>query len=73
MYTMSFKYLVVIFTFTHFEEDVLKSLYVAHSQLQPNNWAFIRGFRILCEGLGFEPSLGIFFCFYGTKGAEKCS
>jgi len=63
MYTMVFVYLGVIFTFTHFEEDVLKSFYVDPSQLQPNSWAFIRGFRILCEGLGFDPYLGVYFYF----------
>ena len=42
-----------------FEADVLKFLHVAPSQIRPNNWAFIRGFEILCKALGLEPSLKV--------------
>lgn len=73
MYLCVVEDLGVTVPFTSFETDVLKSLNIAPSQLQPNNWAFLRGFHILCEGLGFEPSLGIFLSFYGTNGVDKGS
>jgi len=57
--------------FTPFEMDVLKFLNVAHTQIRPNSWAFIRGFEILCKSLGLKPSVGVFFHFYGTKDVNK--
>jgi hypothetical protein len=57
--------------FTPFEVDVLKYLNVAPTQIRPNSWAFIRGFEVLCKSLGLEPSVGVFFCFYGTKDVNK--
>jgi hypothetical protein len=57
--------------FTSFEMDVLKFLNVAPSQIRPNSWAFIRGFEILCKALSLEPSVGVFFHFYGTKDVNK--
>jgi len=59
--------------FTPFEMDVLKFFNVAPSQIQLNSWAFIRGFEIVCEALELEPSVGVFFYFYGTKGVNKMS
>lgn len=53
--------------------DVLKYLNVAPSQIQPNSQAFIRGFEVLCDALDLEPSIGVFFHFYGTKGVDKLS
>jgi hypothetical protein len=41
------------------------------SQIQPNSWASRRGFEILSEGLGFQPSMGIVFTFYKPKGVDK--
>lgn len=49
-----------------FEADVLKFMNMVPSQIRPNNWAFIRGFEILCRALGLEPFLGPFFYFYRT-------
>lgn len=57
--------------FTSLEMDVLKFLNVAPSQIRPNSWAFIRGFEILCKALSLEPSVGVFFHFYGTKDVNK--
>jgi len=59
--------------FTPFEMDVLKFFNVAPSQIQLNSWTFIRGFEIVCEALELEPSVGVFFYFYGTKGVNKMS
>ena len=57
--------------FTDFEMGVLKLLNVALSQIRPNSWAFICGFKILCQAMGLEPSVGVFFHFYGTKDVNK--
>jgi hypothetical protein len=57
--------------FSRFEMDVLKYLNVAPTQIRPNSLAFIRGFEILCKSLGLEPSVGVFFYFYGTKDVNK--
>jgi len=51
--------------------DVLKYLNVAYSQIRQNSWAFYQGFEILCKTLSLEPSVGIFFHFYGTKDVNK--
>jgi hypothetical protein len=53
--------------------DVLKCLYVAPSPLLFNSWAFIRGFKVLCEGFGFQSSLAIFLHFYGKIGEDNLS
>jgi len=57
--------------FTAFEMDVLKILTVAPSQICLGSWAFIHGFEILCEALNLEPSVGVYFHFYGTKDLDK--
>lgn len=71
MYVVVFEDLGVRFPFTLFEADVLKYLNMAPSQHQPNSWAFIRGFEILCDR--FQHFVGMFFYFYGMKGVEKLS
>ena len=57
--------------FTRFEMDVLRFLNVAPTQIRTNNWAFTRGFEILCKALELIPSAGAFFHFYGSKGVGK--
>ena len=57
--------------FTRFEMDVLHFLNVAPTQIRPNSWAFIHGFKILCEALELIPYAGAFFHFYGSKGVGK--
>jgi len=59
--------------FTAFGMDVLKFLNVASSQIRPNRWAFIRGFEILCKALHLEPSVGVFFHFYGLRMFTRIS
>jgi len=46
MYLVVLEEFGVKIPFTAFEMDVLHFLNVAPSQIQPNNWAFIRGFEI---------------------------
>jgi len=57
--------------FTRFEMDVLRFLNVAPTQIRTNNWAFTRGFEILCKALELIPSAGAFFHLYGSKGVGK--
>jgi len=58
--------------FTTFDQfDILKVRNVSPSQIQPNSWASMRGFKVLCEGLGFQPSMDVYFTFYKTKGVDK--
>ncbi|RHN66645.1 putative transposase (putative), gypsy type [Medicago truncatula] len=54
MYVVVLEEFGVKVPFTRFEMDVLKFLNVAPSQIQPNSWAFIKCFEILCEALGVE-------------------
>ena len=37
------------------------------SQLHPNNWAFVRGFSILCTHFGLLPSVKVFLYFFKAK------
>lgn len=73
LYVVVMEDMGVKFLFKDFEVDVLRCLNVAPSKLQFNSWAFIRGFEVLCEGLGFQPSLGVFLYFYETKGVDRLS
>jgi hypothetical protein len=61
----------VTIPFMAFEMDMLKLLNVAPLQIRPNSWAFIPGFEIHCKDLSLEPSVGVFFHFYGTKDVNK--
>ncbi|MED6192278.1 hypothetical protein PIB30_008804 [Stylosanthes scabra] len=46
--------------FTEFEIEVLKGCEIAPSQIHPNSWGFIRGFKVICRELGIPTSLGVF-------------
>ncbi|MED6198131.1 hypothetical protein PIB30_063050 [Stylosanthes scabra] len=59
------------FPFSQFECGVLSQLKCAPSQIHPNAWAFVRGFEILMEYVGVEPSLEVFFSFFQAKGVRK--
>ena len=41
------------------------------TQLDPNNWAFIRAFEILMDSLGAILSIGILFSLFQVKDIEK--
>jgi len=73
MYFTVMEELGVWFPFTSFDEEVLKCFNVAPTQLEFKNLAFIWGFEVLCEGLWFEPTGGMFLQFYGTKGVDRLS
>ena len=57
--------------FTDFESDLLKTLYVAPSQLHPNGYGFTKAFELVCETMDITPTLGLFLSFFDLKGAEK--
>lgn len=57
--------------FTDFESDLLKTLNTAPYQLRPNSWGFIKAFKIVCDTIDIEPTLGLFFSFFEIKGVEK--
>lgn len=57
--------------FTPFEMYVLKFLNVAPTHIRPTSWEFIRDFEMLCKALNLEPSVRVFFHFYGTKDVNK--
>jgi len=62
MYIVVLEDLGVRIPFTPFEMDVLKYL---------NSWRLSRGFEVLCDALDLEPSIWVFFHFYGTKCVDK--
>ncbi|RDX76915.1 hypothetical protein CR513_43041, partial [Mucuna pruriens] len=71
IYESVFSKLGLKLPFTSFERSILEALNVAPSQLHPNSWAFVRTFELLCEDLGWEPSLGVFFWFFRVKKTPK--
>ncbi|KAJ1409177.1 hypothetical protein SESBI_22899 [Sesbania bispinosa] len=61
MYKCVFTDLGVRLPFMDFEVSILRYLDVAPSQLHPNAWGFIRSFTALCDALGLEYTLDVFF------------
>lgn len=57
--------------FILFELEILKTTYIAPSQLYLNSWTFIKGFKILCKRLEIKHIVGLYFSFYGTNGVEN--
>lgn len=53
----------VCIPFTIVQEYILKAINISPSWLHLNNWAFVRGFEIICVGVG----IWIFFSFYESK------
>ena len=49
---------------TGFERALLTEINVAPAQLHPNDWAFVRAVAILCNHLGFNPSVDVFLYFF---------
>src|ERR1044072_8928052 len=50
--------------FSPFISKFLRVMRIAPTQLQPNSWALIRCFEIVCECFNFIPSYNLFFFFY---------
>jgi len=54
-----------------FSTGVLRALNVAPTQLHPNSWAYIRGFQMLCLGLGLTATPALFLHHYCTRPGKK--
>jgi len=67
VYDYLFKEYNITFSLTDFEADMLNLMNIAPSQLHPNKWAFLRCFELLCDQLGFAPSVNVFIYFYQMK------
>ncbi|GAU22953.1 hypothetical protein TSUD_326820 [Trifolium subterraneum] len=61
MYEFAFNDLKFRMPFSDFTVGVFDRLRLAPSQLHPNLLAFIRAFELLCNYLGVEPTLPLFF------------
>lgn len=59
------------FPLSPFPMEISRVLNIALSQLFPNNWGYIKVFKMACEDLDFTPIIELFFSFYTiilTKG-----
>ena len=71
MYITVFKQVKLRLPFTGFERALLTEINVALAHLHPNSWAFVRAFGILCNHLGYPPSVDVFFYFFEAKNPGK--
>nr|KYP34574.1 hypothetical protein KK1_044455 [Cajanus cajan] len=67
MYQCFFRDLGIWLPFTQFECNFLNFVNLAHCQLHPNSWGFLRAFQVLCSTLGIGLSLPVFLHFYQLK------
>nr|KYP40008.1 hypothetical protein KK1_038685 [Cajanus cajan] len=72
-YTTLISKLKVRWPLTECEKGVLQSLNVTPTQFHPNSWAFVRGFEILCSGLGIRPTASKFFYFFDSRVFKRNS
>jgi len=71
MYAKVFRDSHLQLSFDEFSIRVLRALNVAPTQLHPNNWAYIWGFRMLCLGLGLTATPALFLHHYCTRPGKK--
>ena len=64
MYDVLIAKLGVCLLLTIFQVSTIQRTEVAPTQLQPNSWAMIRGFEVVCEYLEVPPSLDVFFFLF---------
>ena len=64
LYATIFKRIKLRLPLTGFEINV------AHAQLHPISWAFVRAFAILCNHLGYTPSVDVFLHFFEAKKVQ---
>jgi hypothetical protein len=68
MYSSLIHQFNLFFPFTEFESSMLRVPNVAHIQLHPNSWPFIKAFELVCLGLEINShSVAVFFSFYHIK------
>ncbi|RDY02319.1 hypothetical protein CR513_14237, partial [Mucuna pruriens] len=72
-YKTLFSKLGIKLPFIDFEWAALQVLNIALTQLHPNSWAFVQAFELLCEDMGNEPLLSVFFWFFSLRRAKKVS
>ncbi|MCH86858.1 hypothetical protein A2U01_0007718 [Trifolium medium] len=66
MYRCLFDVIGLRFPLSPFEVGVLNHLRICPSQLHPLSWALVRAFAFWCEWAGSEPSVPLFFSFFGV-------
>jgi len=71
LYTTIFKRIKLRLPLTGFERALLTEINVTPAQLHPNGWTFVKAFAILCNHLGFAPSVDIFLYFFEAKSPGK--
>jgi len=71
MYAKVFKDSCLQLPFDEFSIGVLRVLNVAPTQLHPNSWVYLRGFRKLCLGLGLTATPALFLHHYCTRPGKK--
>lgn len=67
IYSYLFTDLFVHVLFEDFQQRVLQKLNVAPSQIQPNAWAIVQTFNILCISLGLTPTSTLFLHHYHAR------
>lgn len=71
MYSIMVNELRVRPPFTKFEQQVLRMLRAAPSQLHPNGWAFVRAFEIVMEAFGRSCLENLFFILFNVVRSPK--
>ena len=71
IYSMVFKRFTLRLPLTSVERALLTEVNVASAQLQPNSWAFVRAFFVLCDHFGHTPSVVVFLYFFEAKSPWK--
>lgn len=61
------------FPFTNFEVELLNIMNESTFHIRPNGWGFVRAFQLICEALLIDPTVGILFSLFESKGADKGS
>jgi hypothetical protein len=64
VYTCLFTRFSISLPFSTFICSVLRYLHIDPTQLMPNGWAFPQSFELLCQYLGFPPSVLVFLYFF---------
>ena len=64
MYDVLIAKLGIRIPFTHFQVSILQWTEAAPTQLHPNSWAMMRGFKVVCEYLEMPPSPDVFFFLF---------
>jgi len=63
MYRYLFEFLGLLLPLNSFQCALLEHLNVAPSQLNPNSWAMVRAFEVLCPFFNIRPSVSVFLYF----------